>query len=367
MVNGDCWLQLLSLSTSEFGICIYIDYRNHVCFANAVSIEHNVFDEKIHTLIKQKSRTLLFLFFFFFFFSLFACCMDLTIANQGGSTTVQRDYRKGNWNLQETLVLIEAKKMDDERRMKRQGVTSERGKPAELRWKWVEDYCWNKGCFRSQNQCNDKWDNLMRDFKKVREFEKRAGERGGGGAEEKSYWRMEKIERKDNNLPSNMLLVIYDALVAVVDRKCLTPPPPMAVPTIVEKSTTHFLSSHSMPSPIQQCPIPQTTSTVLLSLPPPLPPATAEPPSSHPSAQPLPTVGTLLFHTKCRIHSTLIRSKHRFFIKIIFIGEIDVKYTVFMSSIIPFLVKILSWSRILRPNLCMDLTLFLKLNFVGCY
>lgn len=273
--------------------------------------------------------------------------MDLTIANQGGGTTVQRDYRKGNWNLQETLVLIEAKKMDDERRMKRQGDTSERGKPAELRWKWVEDYCWNKGCFRSQNQCNDKWDNLMRDFKKVREFEKRAGERGGGGgAEEKSYWRMEKIERKDNNLPSNMLPVIYDALVAVVDRKCLTPPPPMAaavaVPTIVEKSTTHFLSSHSMPSPIQQCPIPQTTSTVLLSLPPPLPPATAEPPSSHPYAQPLPTVGTLLFHTKCRIHSTLIRSKHRFFIKIIFIGEIDVKYTVFMSSIIPFLVKTLS-------------------------
>lgn len=210
--------------------------------------------------------------------------MDLTISNQGGGTTVQRDYRKGNWNLQETLVLIEAKKMDDERRMKRQGDTAERGKPAELRWKWVEDYCWTKGCFRSQNQCNDKWDNLMRDFKKVREFERRVGERGG--VEEKSYWRIEKIERKDNNLPSNMLPVIYDALVAVVERKGQTAA--AVVPAIMEKSTTHFLSQHSMPSPIQQCPISQAP-TVLLSLPAPLPPATAEPPASHPSAQPLPT------------------------------------------------------------------------------
>ncbi|GAB4829436.1 hypothetical protein Ancab_019107 [Ancistrocladus abbreviatus] len=56
--------------------------------------------------------------------------------------------------------------MDDERRsMKRQssstgGEQQQSTKPTELRWK--------KGCFRSQNQCNDKWDNLMRHYKKVR-------------------------------------------------------------------------------------------------------------------------------------------------------------------------------------------------------
>ncbi|XP_038708204.1 uncharacterized protein LOC120003323 isoform X2 [Tripterygium wilfordii] len=162
--------------------------------------------------------------------------MHLTMADQGGSSgsSVMRDYRKGNWTVSETMVLIEAKKMDDERRMKRStGESSSEGgrssnKPTELRWKWVEDYCWRKGCLRSQNQCNDKWDNLMRDYKKVKDYERRIGERSGGGGGdgntsvstvEGSYWKLEKNERKDKNLPSNMLPQIYQALVEVVERK----------------------------------------------------------------------------------------------------------------------------------------------------
>ncbi|XP_042022585.1 uncharacterized protein LOC121769886 isoform X1 [Salvia splendens] len=226
--------------------------------------------------------------------------MDLTVASQGGGGggVVQRDYRKGNWNIKETMTLIEAKRMDDERRMKRLGDTAERGKPAELRWKWVEDYCWRNGCFRSQNQCNDKWDNLMRDFKKVREFERKiAAERGGGGGggeQEKSYWRMEKTERKDNNLPSNMLPQIYEALVAVVERKGQSATAAGgssgggggggAGSSIGNVAITsgHFLGQqHSMPSPIVQC---QTLPSPAM-LTPQLPP-----PASLPSAQPLPTV-----------------------------------------------------------------------------
>ncbi|XP_011096764.1 trihelix transcription factor ASR3 isoform X2 [Sesamum indicum] len=220
--------------------------------------------------------------------------MDLTMANQGGNNNMLRDYRKGNWNLQETMVLIEAKKMDDQRRMKRVGESSERGKPAELRWKWVEDYCWKNGCLRSQNQCNDKWDNLMRDFKKVREYERRVAERGG---EEKSYWRIDKNERKDNNLPSNMLPQIYEALVEVVERKGQREAAASGgagssranvVPatSIVEKSAaSHVLGHLSMPPPVQQYPIIQAPA-MLLPLPPPAQ-APAEPPTI-PSSQPLP-------------------------------------------------------------------------------
>ncbi|PIN22721.1 Transcription factor GT-2 [Handroanthus impetiginosus] len=215
--------------------------------------------------------------------------MDLTMANQGGNNTVLRDYRKGNWTLQETMVLIEAKRMDDERRMKRLGDTSERGKPAELRWKWVEDYCWKKGCLRSQNQCNDKWDNLMRDFKKVREFERRLMERGGG--EEKSYWRIEKNERKDNNLPSNMLIHIYEALVDVVERKGQRVAAgsggagSSSANAVVEKSTINVLGHHSIPPPMLQYPIIQPP-TILL--PPPPPSQTSPEPPILPSSQPLP-------------------------------------------------------------------------------
>ncbi|XP_049371717.1 trihelix transcription factor ASR3-like isoform X1 [Solanum verrucosum] len=158
--------------------------------------------------------------------------MDRLVSDQGGSSSnMFRDYRKGNWTVKETMVLLEAKKMDDERRMRRQ-----EGKPTELRWKWVEDYCWRNGCLRSQNQCNDKWDNLMRDFKKVREYERRVVEASG---EEiiRSYWKIEKNERKEKNLPTNMLPEIYEALVEVMDKKSQIVLLPSLPPTLQQQST----------------------------------------------------------------------------------------------------------------------------------
>ncbi|KAF8104179.1 hypothetical protein N665_0177s0035 [Sinapis alba] len=152
------------------------------------------------------------------------------MADQSGGLVMMREYRKGNWTLNETMVLIEAKKMDDERRMRRSiglpapehshdSQSSSGNKPAELRWKWIEDYCWRKGCMRSQNQCNDKWDNLMRDYKKVREYERRRVESSSAAAETVSYWTMEKSERKERNLPSNMSPQTYQALFDVVESK----------------------------------------------------------------------------------------------------------------------------------------------------
>ncbi|CAK9151499.1 unnamed protein product [Ilex paraguariensis] len=221
------------------------------------------------------------------------------MANQGDNN-VLRDYRKGNWAIQETMVLIEAKKMDDERRMKRQEDSHGRAKPAELRWKWVEDYCWRNGCLRSQNQCNDKWDNLMRDFKKVRDYERRVGERGGG--EERSYWIIERSERKEKNLPSNMLPEIYEALVEVVDRKVS---PRVAcggsggggggdgsgpsgsnslMAYIGERVTVNVQPSQP---PLLQQPI--TAPVAVLSLPLPPPPQSPAQPPGLPYSQPLPT------------------------------------------------------------------------------
>ncbi|KAF9587604.1 hypothetical protein IFM89_004436, partial [Coptis chinensis] len=135
-----------------------------------------------------------------------------------GHGSILREYRKGNWTVHETMILITAKKMDEERRMKRTTEDSEgRSRPAELRWKWIEDYCWSNGCLRSQNQCNDKWDNLMRDYKKVRDYESKIAEIGNGDVG--SYWKLEKHERKDRNLPTNMLSQIYEALVDVVEKR----------------------------------------------------------------------------------------------------------------------------------------------------
>ncbi|KAK4361409.1 hypothetical protein RND71_020361 [Anisodus tanguticus] len=167
--------------------------------------------------------------------------MDRLVGDQGGSSKMFRDYRKGNWTVEETMALIEAKKMDDERKMRRQ-----EGKPTELRWKWVEDYCWRNGCLRSQNQCNDKWDNLMRDFKKVREYERRVAEAGGEEITT-SYWKIEKNERKEKNLPNNMLPEIYEALVEVVDRKSQRMLLPSMPPTLQQQSTQPQITPLTLP------------------------------------------------------------------------------------------------------------------------
>ncbi|KAI3695766.1 hypothetical protein L1987_78766 [Smallanthus sonchifolius] len=68
-----------------------------------------------------------------------------------------REYRKGNWSPEESLILITATM---------NGVSVV---PAEENCggSGSRIYCWSKGCLRSQNQCNDKWDNLLRDYKKT--------------------------------------------------------------------------------------------------------------------------------------------------------------------------------------------------------
>lgn len=188
----------------------------------------------------------------------------------GGATTsttrsinaAAREYRKGNWTLQETMILIAAKKLDDERRSKANLAPPDPAarKGGELRWKWVENYCWSQGCHRSQNQCNDKWDNLLRDYKKVREYDSRAcASASEQPSPSPSYWKMEKHERKDNNLPSNMPFEVYQALNDVVQRKysnshrsgttaaAVLPSPSSAPPPPLPPTTTSpAASGHSL-------------------------------------------------------------------------------------------------------------------------
>ncbi|KAK7279587.1 hypothetical protein RJT34_24640 [Clitoria ternatea] len=158
----------------------------------------------------------------------------VTIAAPSSSSTLAREYRKGNWTIQETLILITAKKLDDERRLKTSSAPQDPSRPAcssssrssgELRWKWVENYCWNHGCLRSQNQCNDKWDNLLRDYKKVRDYESKSQQQqqshnnNNNNKEFPSYWSLNKQQRKEQNLPSNMVFDVYQAITEVLQRK----------------------------------------------------------------------------------------------------------------------------------------------------
>ncbi|XP_010935420.1 uncharacterized protein [Elaeis guineensis] len=183
------------------------------------------------------------------------------------SPGLARDYRKGNWTLHETLILITAKRLDDERRAGGGSSSSGGAAPrsAEQRWKWVENYCWKNGCLRSQNQCNDKWDNLLRDYKKVRDYEARAtastAAAAGGGP---SYWAMERHERKERNLPTNLAAEVFEALTDVLSRRAARrggagaaatpasrglPPPPPPPPTLTPPPQPQTLAATPPPPP----------------------------------------------------------------------------------------------------------------------
>ncbi|KAG1334384.1 putative trihelix transcription factor ASR3 [Cocos nucifera] len=67
----------------------------------------------------------------------------------------------------------------------------------EQRWKWVKNDCWNNAGLRNQNQCNDKWNNLLRDYKKVCNYEARAMTFTADSIarDRPSYWVMKQHEQ----------------------------------------------------------------------------------------------------------------------------------------------------------------------------
>lgn len=197
------------------------------------------------------------------------------VTTTSSSSSPMREYRKGNWTIPETLILITAKKLDEERRTTKPSssfpqdpLTSSNTK-GELRWKWVENYCWIHGCFRSQNQCNDKWDNLLRDYKKVREYENQVQSQN---EELPSYWNIEKHERKFKNLPSNMDFEVFQALDQVLQKKYGAPQ------ILIGSSTTNHAAITQPLQPVSVVPLPappQGSSTA--PLPPPPAPARSSP------------------------------------------------------------------------------------------
>lgn len=127
---------------------------------------------------------------------------------------------------------------------------------------------------------------------KVRDYESRSvtareDQRAAGTSTDcPSYWTMERLERKERNLPTNLAREVFDALTDVLGRRvarralplALLPPPQPTVPgTVVTAATTVSVSvSPSVSTPPSPSPQPmQMTPSLLL---PPPPAVTAQPP-----------------------------------------------------------------------------------------
>ncbi|KAK9106443.1 hypothetical protein Syun_022454 [Stephania yunnanensis] len=196
-----------------------------------------------------------------------------TTTNRSSSDIVMaREYKRGNWTLHETLTLITAKKLHHDRRRRATPT-------AALRWKWVEDYCWDHGCLRSQSQCNDKWDNLLRDYKKLHHYQQQQQQQQQEAHSSLSYWEMERQQRKERDLPSNLPLQVYQALneaQLTFRNKDNNAPTTTTTTTTPPTTTTNMNKTHCRSQ------VMPTTGTAAEEAAPP-PPTTAPPPPAQPT------------------------------------------------------------------------------------
>lgn len=127
-----------------------------------------------------------------------------------------RMYKKGPWSVTEMLVLQSAKKEDVVRAGK--GAPRDKHRTAQEKWQSIEDYCWSHLVQRSAQQCQDKWESMSAEFKKVKDYE------SGTLQGQKSYWQMTIDERKGVRVPPNFQKEVYQALLEWYDKNRIIEP-----------------------------------------------------------------------------------------------------------------------------------------------
>lgn len=120
--------------------------------------------------------------------------------------------RSAPWTVSEMLTLIDAKKEERERchAYKNLGVKL----PAAEKWRIVSMHMELKDMGRSGSQCQDKWENMMKDYKAVSEWQYNII----SGV--KDYFKdMTNKERKDASLPPQMDEIVFYSLHAIQNEK----------------------------------------------------------------------------------------------------------------------------------------------------
>ncbi|KAL3818478.1 hypothetical protein ACJIZ3_004383 [Penstemon smallii] len=111
------------------------------------------------------------------------------------------------WTQQETFVLIDAKKIAEEKRLKGRRSSSAFGSDQiERKWDFISSHCRQQGMNKSSDQCCKKWGNLAGNFKKIKKWESQVK------GELESYWVMTSASRRMLKLPGCFDREIYEVL-----------------------------------------------------------------------------------------------------------------------------------------------------------
>ncbi|KAE9601356.1 putative transcription factor MYB-HB-like family [Lupinus albus] len=133
------------------------------------------------------------------------------VGKQSATTTeVERikATRYPRWTRQETLLLIEAKKMVENRdHLCNFNSSSSILNHTDPKWNIVSSCIQQKGVKRGPLQCRKRWGNLLTDFRKVKKYE--TDTKGDDG---ESFWMMRSDKRKENKLPGFFDEVVFRVL-----------------------------------------------------------------------------------------------------------------------------------------------------------
>ncbi|KAM3235669.1 trihelix transcription factor ASR3 isoform X1 [Capsicum annuum] len=125
----------------------------------------------------------------------------------GGADDANKVARLPRWTRQEILVLIQGKKVAENRiRRGRTGSLEFGSAQVEPKWASVSSYCKKHGVNRGPVQCRKRWSNLAGDFKKIKEWESQIKE------ETESFWLMRNDLRREKKLPGFFDREVYDIL-----------------------------------------------------------------------------------------------------------------------------------------------------------
>jgi hypothetical protein len=113
------------------------------------------------------------------------------IVDQTGDVGDKRS-RNSRWSLHESLILLAAKKkQDDDYDM---GFKAKvRTVSADERWETISAFCKTQGCDRNAYQCRKRWSALLCHFRRIRDWQRTSRE---------AYWLMKTEKRKENKLPT---------------------------------------------------------------------------------------------------------------------------------------------------------------------
>ncbi|XP_004503841.1 trihelix transcription factor ASR3-like [Cicer arietinum] len=115
--------------------------------------------------------------------------------------------RHPRWTRQETLVLIEAKKVVENGDQVCRYRSSTSGLVhTDPKWDLVSSLCQQHGVKRGAVQCRKRWGNLLTDYRKIKKWESNIKD------ENESFWIMRNDVRKENKLPGFFDSVVYNVL-----------------------------------------------------------------------------------------------------------------------------------------------------------